>query len=409
MAFELRPVRPTELEEYTRVDLAAFGETISNPARFELEWTRLELDRTLAAFDGDKIVGTGRLLSFELTVPGGALVPAAAVTWIAVLPTHRRQGILTSIKRRQLDDAAERGEPLAMLLASEGTIYRRFGYGIATSFMSVTLQRRDAGFLREVADPGRVRLVDEPTARTVLPGIFDRARRVQNGTVQRVDAWWPDQFFWPEPSEPGTPFYAVHESPDGILDGYVAYRVEAKWDFAARNVLHVDDLIALSPDVRAALWHFVCSVDLVERIEADHIPLDDPVRWMLWESRRLQVRRISDWLWIRLLDVRAALEARAYVREGGLVFHVVDEFRPRKAAAGRFELEAGPHGATVRRTRKEPDLVLDVAELGAAYLGGVRFSTLARAGLVVEQTAGALERADAMFTTEPLPFAHTWF
>src|SRR5207248_3107013 len=138
----------------------------------------------------DEIVGTGRLFSFELTMPGGRLLPAAAVSWIAVLPTHRRRGILTAIKSAQLDDAAERGEPLAMLYASEAGIYRRFGYGVSTSSMSVSVARRHAAFLRPVPD-GRIRLVDEDDARKLFPEIFDRARRVQPGPVQRVGAWWP--------------------------------------------------------------------------------------------------------------------------------------------------------------------------------------------------------------------------
>jgi predicted acetyltransferase len=406
---EVRPVTPEELEAFTRVDLAAFGESTMNADRFQLEWTRRELDRTLAAFDGDDIVASGRAMSFELTAPGSALIPAAAVTWIAVLPTHRRRGILTALMHRQLADATERGEPLAMLMASEGTIYRRFGYGIATNFMSVSIDRKHSTLLISRPDSGRVRLVDQDAARVLLPEIFDRARREQVGAVQRVDAWWPDQYFWPEPTDRGAHFYAVHENGDGELDGYVAYRVESKWDYVTKSILHVDEVISLTSDAHDALWRFVFEVDLIETIRAEHIPLDDPLRWQLAESRRLQVTRVSDWLWVRLLDLAAALEARTYMSEGSIVFQVVDEFRPKQQAAGRFELQAGPEGASVRRTKKGADLALDVPELGAAYLGGVRFSTLARAGLLVEQTAGALARADAMFATDPLPFAHTWF
>jgi predicted acetyltransferase len=409
VAIDLRPVRPDELEEYVRTDHAAFGERVTNPARLELEWTRLELDRTLAAFEDGRIVGTGRLMSFELTVPGARQVPAAAVTWIAVLPTHRRRGILTQLKRRQLQDAADRGEPVAILLASEGTIYRRFGYGVTSSFMSTTLDRRDSAFLHPVEVPGRVRFADEAEARVLFPALFDDARRVQNGAVERVDAWWPDQFFWPDPAERGTPFYAVHESATGEPDGYAAYRVEPKWDFAARNVLHVDDFVTITPDARIALWRFLCDVDLVETIKAAHLPLDDPIRWLLRESRRLRVERVTDWLWLRVLDVPGALEARAYTGEHRVVFEVVDRFRPRGRAAGRYELDAGPEGASARRTTRAADLTLEVPDLGAAYLGGVRFSTLARAGLVREHTEGALARADQLFAAEPLPFAHTWF
>jgi len=406
--FELRPVTREELTAFTHTELAAFGERPGDPARIELDWTSLELDRTLAAFDGDEIVGTGRLFTFELTMPGGRLLPAAAVSWIAVLPTHRRRGILTAIKRCQLDDAAERGEALAMLYASEGGIYRRFGYGIATSSMSVTVDKRYSAFLHPVPD-GRVRIVDEDSARKIFPDIFDRVRRIQPGAVQRVDEWWPDQFFWPEPEERGTRFYCVYESPEGRLDGYAAYRTEMRWDDGARGTVHVRDLVTLTPAARAVLWRYLLDVDLTENVSAWVVPLDEPLRWLLAEPRRMRVSRLGENLWLRVLDAPAALEARTYSAPGRVVFEVTDGFRPDGGAAGRFELDAGRDGAEARRTNAKPDLALDVAELGALLLGGVRASTLARAGLVHERTPGALAVADALFSVDPLPFSMTDF
>jgi predicted acetyltransferase len=406
--FELRPVTRDELPAFTRTDLAAFGERPSDPARLELDWTGLELDRTLAAFDGDEIVGTGRLFSFELTMPGGHLLPAAAVSWIAVLPTHRRRGILTAIKGTQLDDAAERNEPLAILYASEGGIYRRFGYGVAASVMSVSVERRHSAFLHP-APPGRVRFVEEDEARKLLPEIFDRVRRAQPGAVQRVDAWWPDQFFWRESDERGTRFYCVYESPDSRLDGYAAYRFDARWDNGPHGTLHVPDIVTATPEARAVLWRYLLDVDLVETIKAWAVPPDEPLRWLLRESRRMEITRLGDGLWVRVLDAPAALSARTYAAAGRVVFEVIDPFRPDGAAAGRFVLDGGPDGAVARRTSEEPDLVLDVAELGAILLGGVRPSALARAGLVDERTPGALAVADAMFAVEPLPFSMTDF
>lgn len=406
--FELRPVTREELPAFTRTELAAFGERPGDPARIDLDWTSLELDRTLAAFDGDEIVGTGRLFTFELTMPGGRLLPAAAVSWIAVLPTYRRRGILSAIKRCQLDDAAERGEPLAMLYASEGGIYRRFGYGIATSSMSVSVDTRHSAFLHPVPE-GRVRMVDEDVARKLFPEIFDRARRTQPGAVQRVDAWWPDQFFWPASDERGTRFYCVYESPEGRLDGYAAYRTEMRWDNGALGTVHIRDLVTLTPAARAVLWRYLLDVDLTEKLAAWVVPLDDPLRWLLAEPRRMRVGRLGESLWLRVLDAPAALEARTYGTPGRVVFEVADRFRPGGDAAGRFELDGGPEGAQARRTSAEPDLALDVAELGALLLGGVRASTLARAGLVRERTPGALALADALFAVEPLPFSMTDF
>jgi predicted acetyltransferase len=405
--FALRPVTSDELARFTTTALTAFGERFE-PARFELDWTSVELDRTVAAFEGDEIVGTGRLYSLELTMPGGRLLPTAGVSWIAVLPTHRRRGILTAIKRTQLDDAAERGEPLAILYASESGIYRRFGYGVSTSSMSVSVERRHSAFLDRVP-AGRVRLVDEDDARKLFPEIFDRARRIQPGAVQRVDAWWPDEFFWRDPNEKGTRYYCVCESPDGNLDGYAAYRFEASWDNDPNGTVHVTDVVTVSPAARAVLWRYLLDVDLVETIKAWVVPVDEPLRWLLRESRRMRVTRLGDSLWVRVLDAPAALSARTYTTSGRVVFEVVDALRPDGGAAGRFVLDGGPDGAEARRTSDEPDLVLGVAELGGILLGGVRPSALARAGLVDERTAGALAVADAMFAVEPLPFSMTDF
>ena len=405
--FVLRPVTSDELAGFATTALTAFGERFES-ARFELDWTSVELDRTLAAFEGDEIVGTGRLYSLELTMPGGRLLPTAGVSWIAVLPTHRRRGILTAIKRTQLDDAAERGEPLAILYASESGIYRRFGYGVSTSSMSVSVERRHSAFLNPVP-AGRVRLVDEDDARKLFPEIFDRARRTQPGGVQRVDAWWPDEFFWRDPNEKGTRYYCVCESPDGNLDGYAAYRFEASWDNDPNGTVHVTDLVTVSPAARAVLWRYLLDVDLVETVKAWVVPVDEPLRWLLRESRRMRVTRLGDSLWVRVLDAPAALSARTYATSGRVVFEVLDPVRPDAGAAGRVALDGGPDGADARRTSDEPDLVLGVAELGGILLGGVRPSALARAGLVDERTPGALAVADAMFAVEPLPFSMTDF
>jgi predicted acetyltransferase len=272
----------------------------------------------------------------------------------------------------------------------------------------VSIERRHSAFLHPVPG-GRVRLVEEDAARKLFPEIFDRARRVQPGAVQRVDAWWPDQFFWPDPDDKGVAFYCVYESPEGVLDGYAAYRFEPRWGNGPEGTLHVGDLVSVTPAARAVLWRYLLDVDLVATITAWVVPLDEPLRWLLRESRRMAVTRVGESLWVRVLDAPAALSARTYAAPGRVVFEVVDALRPDGDAAGRFVLDGGPDGAEARRTTDEPDLVLDVADLGGILLGGVRPSSLARAGLVDERTPGALAIADAMFAVEPLPFSMTDF
>jgi predicted acetyltransferase len=409
MAYPLRPVGPDEFDRFARAEFSAFGEHLSG--REHPAWATSELDRTLAAFEGDEVVGTGRIYSMELTLPGGRAVPTAAVSAIGVVPTHRRRGILSSIMARQLDDAAQRGEATASLTASEGTIYRRFGDGVATMHMSFELERWHGAFLPDVTVEGRCRLIDDDEATKSLPGLFDRARRVQPGAISRPDTWWPSSYFEFDEAKVGAgkSFHVVYESPAGELAGYATYTIEQRFDSGiARNRLGVREISTVTPAARRALWRFLCDVDLVETIVAWNAPVDEPLRWMLRESRRLQVSRLHDHLWIRLVDVEDALRGRRYAAPGELVVDVRDAFRP--ASGGRFRLSSdGSGAASCERTTDDPDLALDTADLASTYVGGVRFGELARAGLIEERAPGALARADAMFAVDPLPYTQTWF
>ena len=223
-----------------------------------------------------------------------------------------------------------------------------------------------------------------------------------------MDAWWPDEFFWRDPNEKGTRYYCICESPDGNLDGYAAYRFEASWDNDPNGTVHVTDLVTVSPAARAVLWRYLLDVDLVDTIKAWVVPVDEPLRWLLRESRRMRVTRLGDSLWVRVLD--AAALVGAHLRDFGACG--VRGPRPdpaRRRSCRPRRADGGPDGAEARRTSDEPDLVLGVAELGGILLGGVRPSALARAGLVDERTPGALAVADAMFAVDPLPFSMTDF
>ena len=192
--------------------------------------------------------------------------------------------------------------------------------------------------------------------------------------MQRVDAWWPDQFFWPDPDDKGTAFYCVYESPEGVLDGYAAYRFEARWGNGPEGTLHVGDLVSVTPAARAVLWRYLLDVDLVATITAWVVPIDEPLRWLLRESRRMAVRA---WARASVRVLERACRAVGACAAPGRVFEVVGALRPDGGAAGRFVLDGGPDGAEARRTTDEPDLVLEVADLGGILLGGVRPSALA--------------------------------
>jgi predicted acetyltransferase len=407
MDVELRAVTAEELPAYMRANAVGFGHGIEGVRSHMADH---ELDRTIAAFEGDRVVGGSRNYSFEVTMPGGALLRAAGVSDVSVLPTHRRRGLLRSMMERLLDDAVTRDEPFAMLTASEGGIYGRFGFGVSIRTSTIEVDARAAEFVLPRA-PGTLRLVELDEAREVEPGVFDRARRRQPGAVSRFAAWWLDEQFQ---SAFGSRFDVVYESPHGSIDGYLTYGMRAEGTIHGPAYrLTSRELVAVDAEAEYALFRYACEVDLVRTVLVLNAPLDFAAPWTLASPRAAEQTSVRDFLWTRLLDVPTALAARTYAVPGGdaacLVLDVRDAFRPGGRAEGRFALEGGPGGATVTPTTTEPDLVLDVAALSAAWLGGVSFSTLARAGQVDEVRAGALLRADSMFASTPLPVAMTWF
>ncbi len=405
MDLSIRPIDADELPAFTRTAAIGFGER-PNYLDEHPRWAALDLERAIGAFDGDELVATSRNYSLELTLPGGVILPGAGVSAVTVRPTHRRRGLLRAMMRDLLEDGAARGEPVAMLTASEASIYARFGFGITTRSMVLELDRRDVEFAQP-RPPGRLRLLEADDAAKVEPEVFDRVRRAYPGAVSRPDPWWSDEQWEPRL---GTRFDVAYESDAGTLDGYACYGVRGSFDpgTGSKNGLIVRDLVAVPGVAQHALWRFLCEVDLVRTISDFGAPVDLPLPWLLTSNRAARVQGVKDAVWTRILDVRAALAARAYAAPGRLTLAVHDEFRPGGPADGVFTLEADPGGAAVTGG-DEPDLACDVGTLSAAWLGGVRWSALALAGLVEERRAGALGLADALFATHPAPYPFTWF
>jgi predicted acetyltransferase len=364
----------------------------------------------MAAFDGDRIVGTGGAYSMDLTLPGLTTIPIGGLTAIAVLPTHRRRGILRSMIAYHFAECEGRGELVSGLGASESVIYGRFGYGLATTFADYEIDPRRAQFLRQPAGRGRVRLLEPEETAKIVPPLYDRYRRGQPGELSRPQVWWDVYARDPEWARQGASrhYDVVYESDPGRVDGWVSYRVENRWpNGLAANILKVRMLVGLSPEAEAALWRYLLDMDLAGTVKLTDRPVDDPIRWRLADPRRLRITDMGDQLWLRLLDLRGALAARRYAVDGDLVLEVTDALRPRNQ--GRFRLEGGPDGATCEPTTASPDLGLDIADLGAAYLGGASVASLARAERVTELTPGALLRADRMFAASPPPVCTTHF
>jgi predicted acetyltransferase len=409
MDITLRPITDDELVKFVEAEHTPFSEDVTAE---DVESIRkiAEVDRSLAAFDGDQIVGSAGIFSFELTVPGDLQLPAAGVTAVSVMPTHRRRGILTRMMARQLDDVAAKGEPLAILGASESIIYGRFGYGACTFMTEVEIERTHTRMSHPPSAPGRLVMIDKDAAEKVLPACYDHVRRHTVGAVSRSDAWWKEVLSDREATRRGRSrrFIVVHERAPGEVDGFLTYRVQHHWTdgHAPASILHIGDFVTLDDEVKAALWQFAFSVDLIGTIRA-FCPMDEPLAWRLADPRRLRTRNTGDMLWARILDVPAALAGRRYLASDRLVLQVDDAFRP--ASGGVFALDGGPDGAECARTDAEPDLVLGVSELGSLYLGGASFAMLARAGRVTERTQGALARADRMFASERAPWCDTDF
>ena len=356
-----------------------------------------ELERMHAAFDGDQIVGGAGAYSYDFTVPGGSL-PCAGVTVVGVYPTHRRRGALRAMMDAQLRDVHERGEPIAALWASEETIYGRFGYGIASRAYEMTLQRVWSAFARPLERRGQVRFVSPEEAAELFPPVWDALRRQRPGVPSRSEAWWKLRVLRMPDEEKANPRRFVALDLDGETPGYAIYRRESAWaDGNSSAKLEVQEAIGATPQATAEIWRYLFDVDWTDSIAADGLPLDHPLFLLLANVRRARLRT-ADALWVRLVDVGAALSGREYAGEGRIVFEVRDAICPWNE--GRWVLENGQ----AERTDEAAEIALDVDVLGSAYLGAVSFAELRDALRLEERQPGAVERADALFAWRPLPW-----
>ncbi|HEX9609678.1 MAG TPA: GNAT family N-acetyltransferase [Candidatus Limnocylindria bacterium] len=382
------------------------GETSFQGTLRDEDWAVMEplaeADRAIAAYDGHRIVGTAGAFSFELTVPGGML-PAAGVTLVGVHATHRRRGILRRMMRAQLDQVLDRGEPLAILWASEGAIYQRFGYGLGALRMGISVERHRNEFRLPHSPAGDIRFVEVDEAKRLYPPIHDAIRPRRAGFFNRTPAFWDAEIFHdPEHRRGGAgpAWYVVHAA-EGRPDGYARYRIRDQWDDSGpKSAVIVTELLATNPAAHLDLWRFLMDIDLMARVEAWNLASDDPILLSLAEPRALGMT-LGDALWLRVVDVPAALGGRSYRADGRVVMEVSDEFMP--ANAGRWRLEVDG-SARATSTTDAPDVGCDITDLGAAYLGAFSFAQLADAGRVCELAMGGLERADALFRTDRAPW-----
>jgi predicted acetyltransferase len=375
---------------------SVFGDELKDED-FERHSKTLVRERFYAAYDGDAPVGTAADFPFTLTVPGGELA-AGGVTWVAVVPSHRRQGILTRLMRRELEDLHARGESLAVLWASEAAIYGRFGYGMAAPHFDMDGDRSRFSLRDDPGARGKVRMRSLDDALEPCVHVYERLRPTIPGFIGRSREWWQtyrlaDSEQWRRGASPK--YVAVIELDDQPA-AYAIYRVKGEWEAGfPKGQVRVVEALAATPAAERELWRFLFGIDLTVRVDSRLDP-GSSLPLMVDDARSLNLR-LSEGLWLRIVDFDAALAGRSYAGDGGVVLEVRDDFCPWNA--GRWRV-----GSDVARTDEPADLELEVADLASVYLGAFDFSRLAQAERVRELNDGAVARADALFRTARPPF-----
>ncbi|MEV2270344.1 GNAT family N-acetyltransferase [Nonomuraea africana] len=408
MSYPIRPISEDEWTSFSGVLAEGFNWT-PHPTQAERWKANTEFDRTLAAFDGDVIAGVTGIHSFTMTVPGGQL-PVAGVTAVSVLPSHRRRGILSHLMHRQLADIRERGEAVAALYASEAVIYGRFGYGRASDGLSVRIPKHGSAFVAGApVDPAlRITVAKPADVRSTLEEVYESLVAERPGQYRRNEHFWTgvlaDEEFDQEGA--GALRCVLAEDADRVR-GYALFRVKSMWGDNGQpdGELHLRELYATDAAAHALLWQSVLNRDLVSKVTAGR-PVDDPITQLLADVRHLNASW-GDELWVRLVSVDAALSARAYAAPVDVVLEVADDVCPWNE--GRWRLTADTASVSCKPTDEAPDVSLQVAALGGAYLGAGALGAQRAAGLLTEHRAGAVRALAAAMSWSPAPWAGNVF
>lgn len=399
MPIEIRPITANEVPAFRETISRAFGDDpVDEDDADERFIEFFDLERTYVPFDGDTMVGVSASFTFDVSLPGGTATPMGGLTVVAVKPTHRRRGILNGMIQAHFEDCAARGEVLSGLWASESSIYGRYGYGVAAPVHDITINGPAAG-VPPAPDPVRLITVDE--AREVFPGVYESVFEARPGQTSRSELWWEEREFrdpahWRRGAS-GRRYLAAFRN--GRPVGYATYRQKGKWeDSMPAGEVVVTELLGVDGDARLSLWSLLCSIDLFPTIEAHNQPPDLELPWQVANPRAIQ-RKELDGMYVRLLDVPGALEARRYATTDRITLEVVDA---RGIAGGTYELEGAPDGASCSPATLAADVALDVATLSALYLGADLADALARAGRI-EGSPESVARFGAMLRSRIAP------
>lgn len=375
----------------------------------QLDWSRTRaVERTgatpLGASPSDlpRLAGMYSAWGMAVSAPGVAggvaRVPMSGLTWVGVHQDERRRGVLRAMMRDHLHGVHERGvEPIATLHASEPGIYGRFGYGLASHHHSLSLGRGTELTAPEAVATAAAEVrthqvpIDTDEASRVLHQVHLRAAEHTVGAITRGDdtsrTWWQD---FPTVRRDKEPWQVIFAERDGEATGWALFRRNSKWSDAGspEGEIFVADMGAVDAATLLALAKRLVDFDLTAKVKILGRPGDDPL--LLWAGHpRGALADTGDSLWVRLVDLPAALTARGYCGAVDVTVEVRDEVCPWNQ--GTWRVRTGSDGAPeVQATDSSPDLSLDVRVLGAAYLGGITIAAMARAGHVVQHSAGAV-------------------
>lgn len=398
MTIEYRKLTESDLDAFEAAEDSAYssGPHPEDRAAFREVF---DYERSLAAFDNESIVGGACYFKLGLSIPDGQ-VNGAGVTFVFVVPSHRRKGIVTELMRRQLDMMRAENIPVSALHAAESGIYGRFGYGAAAHTETLEIERAHAGFAEPVRPAGNFRLVDDNEAAQVFPAVYEKYRATTPGLFARDALWWKLRLREHGKSSGSEGWMKIAYERNGEATAYAVYDVNLNWENALPlSRMQVEEIAYVDNKSYAAIWHYLLSVDLIKSVRA-YAPVDPPIWSMLADRRRLN-RLTRDGLWVRVVDVPAALSARSYLSEGSISIQIQDSFCSWNE--GTYRLESSDGKVSCEPTDAKPDITLSAATLGAIYLGGSNLHTLAAAGLVEEHIAGAISTANAMFSWHTAP------
>lgn len=396
---QMRSIDEDETSAFVDALAAAFGEELSEEA-IAAELRIFERDRSVAVFGANgAIVATAGAYSFEVALPGGTSAPCSGITLVGVRQDHRRRGLLNRMMRHLLEDAISRDEPVAALWASEGAIYGRYGFGPAIPHQRIQIPRAHL-VLRDPVSCSDVELVRADDAVERIAPLYERARQRRPGLLSRNDAWWHHLVVNDlAEGRHGAGPRNIAVLPDG---GYALYRLKPDWtdDGVPDGIVLVGELISLDPEAAAKLWTFLATTDLAGSVRAASRPLDDPLPSMLVDASRAHITTFPP-MFVRLLDVPAALQARRYRSNGELTLEVDDPTFPERS--GTFHLEVAGGEGRCTPTDRPPEVRMGTETLSTIYLGGVSPRVLAQARRIEETAAGAVDRLADLLSTELAP------